>query len=85
MSSFILIPEELEALWLEANPMIHRLSLIGTNYIDMTRHTPAFFTESGTTHIYVECSIAGPSDISYYGAMLVGWSPIHVLTGVLIA
>ena len=33
----------------------------------------------------VECSIAGPSHVSYYGAMLAGQSPIHVLTGLMIA
>ena len=54
-------------------------------HIDMTAHTPAFFTELGNTHIYVECSTAGPSHISHYGAMLAGWSPIHVLTGYMIA
>ena len=33
----------------------------------------------------VECSTAGPSHISHYGAMLAGWSLIHVLTGLMIA
>ena len=80
-----LILEELEALWLGANPTVHRWSLMCTNHIDMTAHTPAFFTELGTTHIYVECSTAGPSYVSHYRAMLAGWSPIHVLTGLMIA
>ena len=56
-----------------------------TNDIDMTAHTPAFLTDLGTTCIYVECSTAGPSHISHYGAMPAGWSPIHVLTGLVIA
>ena len=56
-----------------------------TNHIDMTAHTPAFFTEWDTTHMYVECSTAGPSHISHYGAMLVGQSPIHVFTRLMIA
>ena len=30
-----------------------------TNYIDMTAHTPVFFTESCTIHIYVEHNTAG--------------------------
>ena len=46
---------------------------------------PAFFTELGTTHIYVEYSTAGPSHISHYEAMPAGQSPIHVLTGLMIA
>ena len=33
------------------------------NHIDMIAHTPAFFTELGTTRIYVECSTAGPSHV----------------------
>ena len=33
--------------------------------IDMTAHTPAFFTELGITHIYVECSTAGHSHVSH--------------------
>ena len=77
--------EELEALWLGANPTVHRWSLMCTNHIDMIAHTPAFYTESGTTHIYVECSTAGPSHVSHYGAMPAGWSSIHVLTGFVIA
>ena len=80
-----LVLEELEALWLGTNPMVHRWSLMCTNHIDMITHTPAFFTELGTTCIYVECSTAGPSHISHYGAMPVGWSLIHVLTGLRIA
>ena len=48
-------------------------------------HTPVFFTELGTTRIYVECSTAGPGHISHYGAMLVGQSAIHVLTRLMIA
>ena len=81
-----LVLEELEALWLGVNLMVHRWSLMCTNHIDMIAHTPAFFfTESGTTHIYVECSTAGPSLVSHYGAMPAGWSPIHVLTGLMIA
>ena len=56
-----------------------------TNHIDMIAHTPAYFTKLGTTHIYVECSTAGPSNVSHYGAMPAGWSPIHVLTGLMIA
>ena len=48
-----LVLEELEALWLGTNPMVHRWSLMCTNHIDMTAHTPAFFTKSGTAHIYM--------------------------------
>ena len=33
----------------------------------------------------VECSTAEPSHISHYGAMPAGWSPIHVLMGLMIA
>ena len=33
----------------------------------------------------VEYSTAGPSHVSHYGAMPVGWSPIHVLTRLMIA
>ena len=55
------------------------------NHIDMIAHTPAFFMELGTTRIYVECSTAGPSHVSHYGVMPAGWSPIHVLTGLMIA
>ena len=33
----------------------------------------------------VECSTAGPSHVSHYGAMLAGQSPIHVLTRLMIA
>ena len=44
-------------------------------HIDMIAHTPAFFTELGTTQIYVECSTAGPSHISHYGAMLADAHP----------
>ena len=67
------------------NPTVHRWSLMCANHIDMIAHTPAFFTESGTIHIYVECSTAGPSHVSHYGAMLAEWSPIHVLTRLIIA
>ena len=48
-------------------------------------HPSLFFTKLGTTRIYVECSTAGPSHISHYGAMLAGQSPIHVLTMLMIA
>ena len=33
----------------------------------------------------LECSTAEPSHVSQYGAMLAGRSPIHVLTGLMIA
>ena len=47
---------------------------------------PAFFYQVGYhLYIYVECSTDGPSHISHNGAMLAGWSPIHVLTGLMIA
>ena len=45
--------------------MVHTYSLMCTNHIDMTAHTPAFFNKSGTTHIYVEQSTAGHSLISH--------------------
>ena len=85
MTSFSLTLEELEALWLGVNPTVHRWSLMCTNHIDITAHTPAFFTESGTTHIYVKCSRAVPSQVSHYGAMPVVRSPIHILTGLVTA
>ena len=46
---------------------------------------PSLFSELGTTRIYVECSTAGPSHVSHYGAILAGQSPIHVLTRLVIA
>ena len=79
MTNLSLILEELEALKLGANP-INRWSFMCTHHTDMMAHTPAFFTELGTTHIYMECSTAGPSCVSHYGAMPAGQSPIHVLT-----
>ena len=48
-----LVSEELETLWLGTNPMVHVQPLMCANHIDMIAHTPAFFIESGTTHIYV--------------------------------
>ena len=48
-----LLPEELEALWLGMNPMVHRWSLMCANHIDMIAHSPAFFTKLGTTCIYM--------------------------------
>ena len=33
----------------------------------------------------VECSTAGPSQVSHHRAMPAGWSPIHVLTRLMIA
>ena len=72
------------SIWTSSDAMWAK-GLMCTNHIDMIAHTPTFFTESGTTHIYVECSTAGPSHVSHYGAMLAGRSPIHVLTGLMIA
>ena len=38
------------------------------------------------SHLAQVCySTAGPSHVSHYGAMPVGWSPIHVLTRLMIA
>ena len=85
MTSLTLILEELKALWLDTNPTVHRWSLMSTNHIDMTAHTPVFFTKLSTTHIYVECSTAGPSHVSHYGIMPAGQSPMHVLTELMIA
>ena len=85
MNSPSLILEELEAQWLGANPTFHRWSLMCTNHIGMTAHTPAFFTKSGTTLYMWSTAQLGPSHISHYGAMLAGWSTIHVLTGLMIA
>ena len=58
-------------------------------------HIPPIALIAGTHFTYpgrdgrlsqpVECSTAGPSHISHYGAMPAGWSPIHVLTGLMIA
>ena len=39
-----------------------------------------------SSHLDQGCySTAGPSHKSHYGAMLAGWSPIHVLTRLMIA
>ena len=46
-------------------PMVHMCSLMCTNHIDMTAHTPASFTQSGTTCIYMEHGTAGHSLISH--------------------
>ena len=46
-------------------PMVHTCSLMCTNHIDMTAHTQAFFTKSGTTHIYVKHSTAWHRLVSY--------------------
>ena len=85
MTSLSLILEELEALWLGMNLIVHRQSLMCTNDIDMTAHSSAFFTKLGTTYIYVQCSTAGPSHVSHSEAVLAGQSPIHVLTRLMIA
>ena len=51
-----------------------------TNNTYMTAHTPAIFTESGMW------SAAQLGIVTYhFGSMLVGWSPIHVLTRLMIA
>ena len=47
------------------NLMFHTCSLMCTNHMDMTAHTPAVFTKSGTTHIYMACSTAGHSHVSH--------------------
>ena len=60
--------------------IVHTCSLMCTNHIDMTAHTPAFFTKLGTTCIYVEHSIAGHSHVSHLGAMQLEQLPMHVLT-----
>ena len=52
----------------------------------MVAHTQAFYSlKLDATHIYVECSTAGHSPVSHFGAMTVGRSPIHVLTRLMIA
>ena len=58
-------------------------------------HTPRITLIAGTRFTYpgrdgrlsqpVEYSTAGPSQVLHYGAMQAGRSPIHVLTGVMIA
>ena len=53
MTSLRLILEELEALQLGENLMVHRWSLMCTNHIDMTAYTPAFFNQVGYPHIYM--------------------------------
>ena len=40
--------------------------------------------DGGLSHP-VECGTAGSSHVSHYGAMPAGWSPIHVLTWLMIA
>ena len=45
---------------------VHTCSLMCTNHINMTAHTPVLFTELGTTlYIYVECSTDWHSHISH--------------------
>ena len=39
----------------------------------------------GRLSLPVECSTAWPSQVSHYGAMPAGQSPIHVLTGLMLA
>ena len=80
-----LVLEELEALWLGTNPMVHRWSLMCANHIDMIAHPSLFYQVGYHSYIYVECSTVGSSHILHYGAMLAGWSPIHVLTGLMIS
>ena len=58
-------------------------------------HIPPITLIAGTHFTYpgrdgrlsqpMECSIAEPSHLSHYGAMLAGQSPIHVLTRLMIA
>ena len=39
-----------------------------------------------SSHLAQGCyNTAGSSHVLHYGAMLAGWSPIHVLTGLMIA
>ena len=58
-------------------------------------HIPPITLIAGTHFTYsgrdgrlsqpVECSTTRPSHVSHYGAMPAGWSPIHVLTRLMIA
>ena len=70
--------------------------LMCTNFIDMTAHTAAFFAELGTTYIYIYIYVCVCVCVwnaaqlvivmhHTFGAMSVGQSPIHVLTGLMIA
>ena len=56
--------EELETLWFGMNPMVHRWSLMCTNHIDMTAHTPAFLP-SQVPLIYM-CSAAQLGIVTYH-------------------
>ena len=62
-------------------PMVHTCSLMCINHIDMTAHTSAFLL-SWVPLIYM-WSAAQLGMVMYhtFGAMSVGQSPIHVLTG----
>ena len=62
---FYLTLEELEILQLGMNSTVHRWSLMCTSCIEMTAHTPAFFTRLSTTHRHAwnshlasECQVA---------------------------
>ena len=64
---------------------VHTCSLMCTNHIDTTAYTPAFLL-SQVPLVYM-WSTAQLGIVSYhtFGAMPVGWSPIHVLTRLMIA
>ena len=67
-------------------PMVHTCSLMCTSHIDMTAHTPAFFLPSWVLLIYIwSTAQLGIASFHTFGAMPVGQSPIHILTGFMIA
>ena len=70
-----LVLKELEALWLGMNPTVHRWSLMCANHIDMIAHTPACFTELGTTCIYM-WSTAQLGLVTYH-TMEQCWQDVH--------
>ena len=55
-------------------------------YVASPNFTPWYGEVAWSSHLAQGCyRTAGPSQVSHYGAMPAGWSPIHVLTRLMIA
>ena len=68
-----------EPIWNAHYSSIHHHCQVPILHLGEVRHM-------WSSHLAQGCySTAGPSHVSHYGAMLAGWSPIHVLTGLMIA